>query len=68
MAAARVAVVINLYATEGANLLTEAWGTLNWRMPPRLYPNLVFELHVYYAFDPHVYGDLSFEQLSYDAG
>ena len=36
-------------------------------MPPRLYPNLVFDLHFYYAFSPQLYGDLSYYQVSYDA-
>ena len=67
MDAARVAVVINLYATDGTNVLAEAWGVFNWHLPPRLYPNLVFELHVYYAFNPDLYRDLSFNQLTYDA-
>ena len=67
MEAARVAVVINLYATDGTNVLTEAWGVFNWHLPPRLYPNLVFELHVYYAFNPELYRDLTFNQLTYDA-
>ena len=52
MDAARVAVVINLYATDGTNVLAEAWGVFNWHLPPRLYPNLVFDLHVNCAFNP----------------
>ena len=46
---------------------SQAWAVFNWHMPPRLYPNLVFDLHFYYAFSPQLYGDLSYYQVSYDA-
>ena len=44
----RVAVVINLFRTY--HVMTEGWASFNWHLPSTRYPNLVYDLHLYYAF------------------
>ena len=43
----RVAVVINLYGVDA--ILWQAWGSFNWRLPAAEHPNIVYDLHLYYA-------------------
>lgn len=45
----KVAVVVNLYPVP--NVIAHGW-RLNVDMPPRRYPNLVYDAHLYYAFLP----------------
>ena len=44
----RVAVVINLYRS--SDVYREAWAALNWHLPSSRYPNIIYDLHIYYAF------------------
>lgn len=45
----KVAVIINVYAMDA--VITHGW-LLNRVMPAATYPNLVYDLHIYYAFLP----------------
>ena len=56
MDAGRVAVVINLFRLQ--HILTEAWAQFNWFMPAHEYPNIVYDLHIYYAFAPEQFTQL----------
>ena len=44
----RVAIVINLFFLY--HVVSEAWASFNWRLPASRYPNIVYDLHLYYAF------------------
>ena len=44
----RVAVVVNLYRSW--EIMTQGWASFNWHMPSSRYPNLIYDLHLYYAF------------------
>eukprot|EP00325_Prymnesiales_sp_UTEX-LB-985_P000943 CAMPEP_0174705944 /NCGR_PEP_ID=MMETSP1094-20130205/8973_1 /TAXON_ID=156173 /ORGANISM="Chrysochromulina brevifilum, Strain UTEX LB 985" /LENGTH=409 /DNA_ID=CAMNT_0015904163 /DNA_START=108 /DNA_END=1337 /DNA_ORIENTATION=+ len=48
MPAGRVAVVINLFYIY--EVMTVAWASLNWYLPSSRYPNIVYDLHLYYTF------------------
>lgn len=45
----RVAIVINMFMMQEA--LTRAWASLNWGLPARDFPNIVYDWHIYVAFD-----------------
>ena len=51
----RVAIVIQLYYI--FHVVTEAWASFNWNLPSTRYPNIVYDLHLYYAFMGNMGGD-----------
>jgi len=45
---ADVAVVINLYRAQ--SIFTHAWGSFDWNLPARRFPNVLYDFHVYTCF------------------
>ncbi|KAG8458300.1 hypothetical protein KFE25_005147 [Diacronema lutheri] len=61
MPASRVAVVINLFSERGLlAIATDAWRVFNVQLTPaRGFANIIFDLHIYYAFLPQQLADTS---------
>jgi glucan 1,3-beta-glucosidase len=69
MSAERVAIVLNLYSDAGiAAVFTDAWPLFNDRLTPaRGFENLIYDIHLYYAFLPEGLTDkVSIESVTND--
>ena len=51
MEAERVAILINVFLL--SDVWSTVWGSLNWHLPARDYPNMVYDWHLYYSCACH---------------